>query len=231
MAIKRAAEGDFESELNKGALWAVTYGDLMSYLMIFFLIMFAFSMGKKGPGFEPRRVEDSLANIQKVFGGKTDPAYQRRLEQRKKEDEVAASLAEQIKDKQLENVVEIKANAERVQLVLKDAVLFDSGHAELKPQALTTLETIAHELKDLPNDVMVGGHTDNVPICGGKYGSNYELSMARAYSVVKFLLAQGLDAKHLSGTGYGEHRPAGDNATPEGRAKNRRIEIELIRLR
>jgi chemotaxis protein MotB len=125
--------------------------------------------------------------------------------------------------------MEIKANEERVKLVLKDAVLFDSGRADLKPAAFPALEMIAKQVKGIPNDVVVEGHTDNVPIRSGKYSSNYELSMARSYAVVDFFLKQGVDPKRLSGAGYGEYRPSGDNKTPEGRSKNRRIEIDLLR--
>lgn len=227
MPIKRAAEGDFESELNKGALWAVTYGDLMSYLMIFFLIMFAFSMGKKGPGFESKKVDEALASVTKQFGGKIDAERQQRIEARSSEDQAAKSLEETAKAS--DGKIEVKANEERVRLVLKDAVLFDSGKAELKEGAFPALEEIAKQIKIMPNEVLVLGHTDNVPIKKGKYGSNYELSMARAYAVVDFFLKQGVDPKRLSGTGYGEYRPAGDNSTSEGRSKNRRIEIDLLR--
>jgi chemotaxis protein MotB len=225
--IKKAAEGDFEAELNKGALWAVTYGDLMSYLMIFFLIMFAFSMGKKGPGFETKKVDESLASITKQFGGKIDAERMKRIESRGKEDDAAKRLEEAAAAS--EGKMEIKANEERVRVVLKDAVLFDSGRADLKEAAYPTLEEIAKQVKTVRNEVLVLGHTDNVPIKSGKYGSNYELSMARAYAVVDFFLKQGVDPKRLSGAGYGEYRPVADNSTAEGRAKNRRIEIDLLR--
>jgi len=95
--------------------------------------------------------------------------------------------------------------------------------------AKKVLAPIAAELKKIPNDVIIDGHTDNVPIKTGKYSSNWELSMARAYSVLQFMQEQGISSKHLAGIGYGENRPAGDNATPEGRAKNRRIEISLMK--
>lgn len=227
MPIKRVAEGDLEAELNKGALWAVTYGDLMSYLMIFFLIMFAFSMGKKGPGFETKKVDESLASITKVFGGKVDAERMARIAARDKEGEAAKALEEAAKAS--EGKLEIKANEERIKLVMKDAVLFDSGKADLKDAALPTLEEIAKQVKAMTNEVVVLGHTDNVPIRGGKYASNYELSMARAYAVVDFFLKQGVDPKRLSGAGYGEYRPVADNKTPDGRAKNRRIEIDLLK--
>ena len=80
-----------------------------------------------------------------------------------------------------------------------------------------------------PNDIIIEGHTDNVPIKGGKYDSNRELSMARAYSVLVFFAEQGIEPRHLSGVGYGENRPVGDNASVVGRAHNRLMEISLMK--
>ncbi|MBU2573818.1 MAG: OmpA family protein [Elusimicrobia bacterium] len=108
-------------------------------------------------------------------------------------------------------------------------MLFASGRAELKEPAKKVLAPIAAELKKLPNSIIIEGHTDNVPIRHGKYTSNWELSMARAYSVLLFMSEQGINPKRLAGIGYGENLPAADNATAGGRAKNRRIEISLMK--
>lgn len=220
---------DLENALNRSALWAVTYGDLMSYLMIFFLILFSFSMGKARPAQESRKYEESLASIQKVFGGKVDPKRIEQAQQREKEEDIAESLEKAIETKDLSRYVEVKTTQEKVQLVLKEPILFDLGKAEIKENALPVLREIIAEVKDLPNQIRIEGHTDTVPIRKGPYTSNWELSMARAYNVVKFFESEGVDPKRLSGSGYGEHRPVADNSTPEGRAQNRRISIELIR--
>ncbi|MBI5200746.1 MAG: flagellar motor protein MotB [Elusimicrobia bacterium] len=229
MPIKKAAEGDFESELNKGALWAVTYGDLMSYLMIFFLIMFAFSMGKKGPGFESKKVDEALASVSVQFHGKVSEARQHRMEARQKEEAAQQKLEEEAA--QSAGAMKIDANEERTKITLKDAVLFDSGFADLKDAATPALESILPQIVQATKEVVVEGHTDNVPMGRSKYRSNYELSMARAYAVIEFFIKHGVDPKRLSGSGYGEYRPIADNSTPEGRAKNRRIEIDLLRTR
>lgn len=235
MGMRRVRADDLEAELNKGALWAVTYGDMMSYMMIFFLVMFSFAVGKgqSGQGGEKKKqaekIEESLASIQQVFGGKADPKIMQRKEQRKKEDDIKESLEQAITDKDLGDKVTVSSTEEKVKLVMEEAVAFDSGRAELKPNALPILTTIAEQLKKVPNTVLIEGHTDNIPIRGGRFGSNWELSMSRAYAVIKFFEGAGVDPKRLSGIGYGEHRPVADNATPEGRAANRRIEIELLR--
>lgn len=114
-----------------------------------------------------------------------------------------------------------------------DRVLFDSGEAELKPEGSTVLRKVAAILADHPElKVHVIGHTDNVPIRGGarsRYQSNWELSAARAIAAVRFLSEKaGVDPKRLGAVGYGEFRPIADNATAEGRAKNRRIAITIL---
>lgn len=217
-----------ESELNKGALWAVTYGDLMSYLMIFFLVLFSFSMSRTDKT-RNRKYEESLGNIQKAFGGQADARRLKRAKAQEEEAQVESNIKESMRTEELANLVEIQSSERKVNLVLKEGVLFASGRADLKAPALKVLMPIAAELKKIPNDVLIEGHTDNIPIKNGKYISNWELSMARAYSVLRFMEEQGLSARHLAGIGYGENRPVSSNSTPEGRAQNRRIEISIMK--
>lgn len=226
--IYRTRRDELENQLNKGALWAVTYGDLMSYLMIFFLVLFSFSIAKTDKS-KSRKYEESLVNIQKAFGGKADDKRLERAKNQEKEDNVADKIKESMASNQMSSLVQIDSNEHRVKLVLTEAVLFDSGKAELKEKAKEVLQPIVEELKKLPNDVLVEGHTDNVPIHKGRYETNWELSMARAYSVIKFMEETGMDPKKLAGSGYGDNRPVGENTSVEGRAKNRRIEISLLK--
>jgi len=226
--IYRSRRDELENQLNKGALWAVTYGDLMSYLMIFFLVLFSFSIAKTDK-VKSRKYEESLVNIQRAFGGKADDKRVERAKAQEREDNVADKIKASMENNQMSSLVQIDSNERRVKLVLTEAVLFDSGKAELKERAKEVLKPIVEELKKLPNDVLVEGHTDNVPIHKGRYATNWELSMARAYSVVKFMEETGMVPKRMAGSGYGENRPAAENTTPEGRAKNRRIEISLLK--
>ncbi|MDD5209487.1 MAG: OmpA family protein [Elusimicrobiales bacterium] len=219
---------ELENQLNKGALWAVTYGDLMSYLMIFFLMMFSFSIAKTDKS-KSRKYEESLANIQKSFGGKVDKKRMERAQAQETESKMENNLKESMAAGGISNLVQIQSNARMVKLVLTEGVLFSSGASDLKEPAKKVLAPIAAELKKLPNDVIIEGHTDNVPIKHGRYSSNWELSMARAYSVLQYMATQGIQSNHLAGIGYGDTRPVGDNARPEGRAKNRRIEISLMK--
>lgn len=228
MAIYRPRRDEVENQLNKGALWAVTYGDLMSYLMIFFLVLFSFSLSKVDRS-KSRKYEESLINIEKTFGGKSSDKRAERAKAQEQEDNVADKIKQSMADNKMAGLVQIDSNEHRVKLVLTEAVLFDSGKADLKERAKEVLAPIVAELKKLPNDVIVEGHTDNVPIHNGRYSTNWELSMARAYSVIQFLEQSGMNPKRLAGIGYGENRPVTDNTTPEGRAKNRRIEISLLK--
>jgi chemotaxis protein MotB len=117
----------------------------------------------------------------------------------------------------------------RMVLELPNDILFDSGKTELKAAGKSALADVAKVLRGLPGRTFqVAGHTDNVKIQSARYPSNWELSTARAVEVTKLLVDNGMDPKMLSAAGYGEWDPAADNATPDGRAKNRRIEITLV---
>ncbi len=227
MAIYRIRKDDLENQLNKSALWAITYGDLMSYLMIFFLLLFSFAIAKSDRT-KQKKYEESLIKIQQTFGGKVSEAYLERKKQEMKEENFEKKLQE-LKQGNTKDMFEVEMNEKRIKLILKEGVLFDSGSAELKLEAQNILLPVIEELKKLSNDIIIEGHTDNVPIKGGRYSTNFELSMARAYSVIRFMEKHGVDSKRLSGIGYGEWRPIADNSTPQGRAKNRRIEITLIK--
>jgi chemotaxis protein MotB len=120
----------------------------------------------------------------------------------------------------------------RVVVQLRNDVLFDTGEAEVKPagkQALADVATALHGLA--ARRFQVAGHTDTQPITTEKkkqFPTNWELSTARAVEVVKLLTAQGVDPATLSAAGYGPYDPVASNATPDGMAKNRRIEITLV---
>src|SRR5437867_6726680 len=113
-----------------------------------------------------------------------------------------------------------------------EAILFDSGKAEVKQEGLVVLGKVIEILKTV-NDksIRIEGHTDNKPIVGPltqRYPTNWELSAARAINVARYVQKQGIEPTKLSAAAFGEFKPVADNATPEGRAKNRRIEIVMV---
>lgn len=117
----------------------------------------------------------------------------------------------------------------RMVLALPNDVLFDSGKVDIKAAGKTALDQLAKVLATLDHrHFQVAGHTDNVPIQTARFPSNWELSTARAVQVARFLVAQGVKPEALSAAGYGEFDPIAANDTPDGRAKNRRIEITLV---
>ncbi|MGE0139079.1 MAG: flagellar motor protein MotB [Ilumatobacteraceae bacterium] len=112
--------------------------------------------------------------------------------------------------------------------ILDDSVLFESGQATLQPAGIAILDLVLPALRDLSNDIAIEGHTDSRPISTTRYPSNWELSTARATSVLRYLLLQGFDPNRISAAGYADTRPIADNATPEGQAANRRVELVVV---
>jgi chemotaxis protein MotB len=116
--------------------------------------------------------------------------------------------------------------------VLADQVLFQPGSATLEPAASPVLDAIAESLRALPNPVTVEGHTDNVPVGpGSRYSSNWELSTARATTVLRTLVERdGIDPQRMSAAGYADTRPIASNDDPAGRSRNRRVELVVRSL-
>ena len=233
MAGSDDSENDLESELNKGALWAVTYGDLMSYLMLFFLIMYSFSISDEGAAFV-----QSLSEVQKTFGGEENKEMLDKRNKIVKEEELAREFQEKIQGKQgaggvPNSMTQIEVNEEKIKITLREAIVFDLGDVDLKPSAKTVLHEVAEFAKGLPNKMLIEGHSDNTPIPkGSKYVSNFVVSMARAYKVLNYFIEEEkFLPERLACAGYGEYQPIADNSTPEGRAQNRRIEITLVRTK
>ena len=140
-------------------------------------------------------------------------------------------LAEQLRETVLpqvdENLIEVRREADWLEIEMKTSILFLSGSARLVDEAIPILEDLAEVLKGFPNPIQVEGFTDNVPIRTVAYPSNWELSAARAASVVHLFMKYGVRPERMLAIGYGEHRPVADNITPEGRSRNRRVVIVI----
>jgi chemotaxis protein MotB len=139
-------------------------------------------------------------------------------------DQLEQSLAPFIKD----DLIAIKRNDYWIELEMNSELLFLSGESALSPKAQPALKEIAKTINTLPNALNIEGHTDNIPINNLKFPSNWDLSSARATSVVQEFVKEGVDPTRLSAVGYGEFHPIGDNATEEGRFKNRRVTLVLM---
>jgi chemotaxis protein MotB len=129
-----------------------------------------------------------------------------------------------------QKIARLEIGENKIRIVFQAPVLFESGSAYLKSDSLPLLQQVVKTLADIPNPISIEGHTDDRPVpAGSKFDSNWELSSARAFAVLRFFEINGIPDQRLSETGYGEFRPQQSNATAEGRAVNRRIEINILR--
>lgn len=122
----------------------------------------------------------------------------------------------------------VQVTRNRMVVELPESVLFETGHAELRPTGQLVLQQIGRVLVSMARDFQVAGHTDNVPIHTPRFDSNWELSTARATTVARHLIELGMEPRRISAAGYADAQPIGSNDTPEGRRQNRRIEIVLV---
>ncbi|HZW36034.1 MAG: OmpA family protein [Deltaproteobacteria bacterium] len=169
---------------------------------------------------ENRRLRQEVADLQKA------------REETQKASKTYEDLMEKMKGEIAEGQMTISELKGKLTVNMVDAILFDSGKAEVKAGGQTILRKIVSILADVKDkSIRIEGHTDNVPIVGmlaKKFPSNWELSAARAINVARYLQEQGIDPAQLSAVAYGEYKPVAGNDTPEGKAKNRRIEIILV---
>lgn len=144
-------------------------------------------------------------------------------------EELSESIEEAVNESRLADQVEVSFSAQYVQLTMKGALLFDSGSAELRGEALEVLDNVGSILERYSSGTIeIEGHTDNVPISSARYADNEELSSARALSVFHYLVDHtSLDPTRLKHAGMGERMPIADNSTEEGRSRNRRVEIRI----
>ncbi|MBE5874849.1 MAG: chemotaxis protein [Lachnospiraceae bacterium] len=153
------------------------------------------------------------------------------LEEQKLQDneQLAELIEEAVNESNMTEQIEVTFNSQYVQLSMKGALLFDSGKAELKDTAIQIIDKTALILERYAAGIVeIEGHTDNVPINNSKFADNEELSSARARSVFYYLVEHSsLDPVNLKHAGMGERVPIADNSTPEGRSKNRRVEIRI----
>jgi len=218
---------EIEEDPAPGAtLWVVPYGNLMTILMIFFLVLYAFSFVVSGA-----RFETILYSIQKDVGGEANKEYMARVVMKAREREAAIEMDGLIDERGLKKFANVQIDKEGIKVIFQSPVIFDLGKAELKPETISVLSEVARVIKAMPNEVVVEGHTDDRPVLRGEFHSNWELSAARAFNVVRYFIEQGIEPKRLSAIGYGEYRPLYPNDTDEHRAFNRRIEINIVSLK
>ena len=147
----------------------------------------------------------------------------------KESEEMAEQIEQIMTEKKIGDQVELDVNAQFVRLTLSGALLFDSAQSQIREDALPLVDKLSLILEKYNSNLIdIEGHTDNVPIHNDKYESNDLLSAYRAFAVKDYILGKSaLDAGKIYATGCGEYNPVADNSTPEGRARNRRVEIKI----
>ena len=176
--------------------------------------------------FDPIPVKTGIPNpARPVQSGEFDAqqrAAARALEQ------VADQVVRAMQTLERANLVFVRRKSNMVEVEIRTDILYPSGSATLSPAAIPIIDRLAEVLKPFPNPIRVEGHTDSRPIDTVAFPSNWELSAARAASVVRLFQLQGLDPSRLAVMGYGEYRPAQSNATAQGRNANRRVVIVIL---
>lgn len=196
------------------------YGDMVTFIMMLFILLFVLSYNKA-------QNENFFSQMSVKFGGKQDESK----ESITTDSLLVSKLQNFIKKEDLKDVAQILVDEQKITLVLSNPILFDSGQADLKPIGYDLLDKATLIFKEVDNPIIIEGHTDDIPIKTSQFDSNWDLSFYRAYSVLKYLInTKGFSPKQLSAIGYGEYHPIADNKTSDGRARNRRIEINIIRI-
>jgi chemotaxis protein MotB len=144
-------------------------------------------------------------------------------------DRIRRELTQRLSNQVASHTVSIRMGRDGLVISLREAGFFESGSAVPHAEALTTLRKIAASLSGTPYDLRIEGHTDNIPIHTAEFDSNWELSTARAIHIARLLLAlNAIPADRLSAAGFAQFHPVDTNATPEGRANNRRVDLVVL---
>ncbi len=241
--MRRRRRIEFEHENHER--WLVSYADFITLLFAFFVVMYAVSavneskyrvladalgdaFGKAPAGAEvlvpdlhPTR---SLAPEMK----RRTLKQQQALEEREHMTDVANKLLEAMGPMVKEGKVRVVQSRRGVTIEINANVLFRPGEANLEPASLGVLRAVATTLAREPFNLEITGHTDEVPIRSAQFPSNWELSAVRASSVVRLFAENGIDPARLYAIGREASEPVASNATPEGRARNRRVELMIL---
>jgi chemotaxis protein MotB len=220
--------------------WLVSYADFITLLFAFFVVMYSVSSVNEG---KYRTVSDSIkaalhpittppsSSMAFTLGQQRPTLMTQNLPGNK---EVAIRKMRKLVKNMKQNSqfdfmhLQEKLNGDIV-ITIPDQVLFNSGEAAVRPEALPFLQGLSQAMIELNRHVRVEGHTDNVPIHTALFPSNWELSATRAVIVVRVLSElYSVPAEHLAALGYADSRPLGENLTPEQRAKNRRVEVVIL---
>ncbi|WP_410513003.1 flagellar motor protein MotB [Paenibacillus sp. BR2-3] len=247
-----------EHEEHADESWLLPYSDLMTLLVALFLVLYAMSATDAQKYEEMSRAFSSAlsggsgildnssatpteSSMDQGKGKKVDSVVQdntgeaeiAKLRQQEQQDleKLKKQFDQYIKNNGLTDLLSTKLNQSQLMITISDNALFSSGLAFVEDDSRQLAKSISVMLQQFPDyEVLVQGHTDNIPISNSSYSSNWDLSVDRALHFMKILLLNpNLNPKKFSPIGYGEYRPIADNSTAAGRAKNRRVEVSILR--
>ncbi len=203
--------------------WMIIYSDLMTNLMLFFLMLFALtrlSLEDKSKVYQSLKKDFTTIQEKSKF-------HEVLKIEKQAEDEITA-MASQFEE--MGNLLKVNINEQYIKLRLPSPILFDSGNTELKNEGKQVLTQIAEIVHSMPHEIVVEGHTDATPVTRSRrYISNWELSGMRALAALQHLIKKDISPKRLSAVAYGQLHPLFPNDTEDNRRKNRRIEINIVK--
>ncbi|CEP44568.1 OmpA/MotB family protein [Paraclostridium sordellii] len=216
-----------------GSSWMDTYADTITLLLTFFILLYSMS------AVDSQKLKQLSKALQhSLGGGSTSISKVKDIDELKVDvDKDAKEMKEDLEKKvnkaiannNLNDSIKVRKEDRGIVLQLDETILFDSGRDELKSTSINALDTITTLANGVDNDILVEGHTDNVPIHNSRFASNWDLSTSRAVSVVSYFVEKkGMNPTRFSVKGYGEYKPLLDNSTPENRAINRRVDILIV---
>jgi chemotaxis protein MotB len=192
--------------------WLISYSDFLTLMFTFFAALYALSTVDKA------KIGQFETSLRQAFNVIDRPISTVDDTRKQLQSEIAGKISN------IEGI-SVKGDPRGVVITLTNDIAFISGSADMKESMNRGLADLANILKSTPGRIVIEGHTDNLPFSGSKYKSNWELASARAASVLHTFIREGLDPNRFIIAGYGEYRPVASNASQEGRAQNRRVEI------
>lgn len=207
--------------------WLVSYSDFITLLFAFFVVMYSVShVNEQKYRQLSTTLESAFSSTSNVDEDSEDASESNQPKVAEVED-IAQDIQESLSGVLNDDAISLSGNEQWVEIELSAGLLFSSGEAELSGEAKNILSPVAEILNPYDNAVAIAGHTDDVPIRNAKFSSNWDLSSARAVSVVNFLAFQGVKPERLSAVGYGEYRPVVANTDDDSRSRNRRVVIRI----
>lgn len=219
--------------------WLATYGDMVTLLLVFFVLLFSMSSVDTQ---KYKAVVQSLSGSLGVLDSGTTVSLEPLINNFPSDSptespsefqefgDMQEELQKILEENELNGQVKLEINERGLLIRFLDSVLFDSGKADLTPQAMVIVDKVSGILKETNKKVIVEGHTDNVPISTYRFPSNWELSTTRAVNVVKYMIDNNsIDPVRLSAAGYADQHPISDNSSVDGRKNNRRVDVVILR--